>query len=53
MLTRDDALVEALVAEPTIANVHRDGHATCAMAPGMPHDSYLGEFLMRTTGIWT
>ncbi|WP_217140800.1 aldehyde dehydrogenase family protein [Streptomyces sp. AC627_RSS907] len=50
-LTRDRALVEALLAEPTIANVYVGGHPTYWMAPGVPHDSYLSDFLMRSKAV--
>ncbi|MFF4485246.1 aldehyde dehydrogenase family protein [Streptomyces sp. NPDC001544] len=45
---RDLELMDALVAEPTIANVHVGDHPTHWMDRGVPHDGYLGEFLMRT-----
>lgn len=45
--TRDRALVDLLVDEPTIANVHV-GHPTLAIEPHLPFDGYLPEFLMRT-----
>ncbi|MFF8382607.1 aldehyde dehydrogenase family protein [Streptomyces kanasensis] len=47
-VTGDEALVDALVAEPTISNVHVGGRATHWHRPGLPHDGYLGEFLMRS-----
>ncbi|MFJ4624392.1 aldehyde dehydrogenase family protein [Streptomyces sp. NPDC088812] len=50
-LTRDRALVDALLAEPTIANVYVGDHPTHWMAPGVPHDSYLSDFLMRSKGV--
>ncbi|MER8047307.1 aldehyde dehydrogenase family protein [Streptomyces sp. NPDC094032] len=46
-LTRDRALLDTLLAEPTVANVYVGDHPTCWMAPGVPHDSYLSDFLMR------
>ncbi|GAQ51380.1 aldehyde dehydrogenase family protein [Streptomyces acidiscabies] len=46
-LTRDRALLDALLAEPTVANLHTGDHPTYWMAPGVPHDSYLSDFLMR------
>ncbi|MFE0515307.1 aldehyde dehydrogenase family protein [Streptomyces sp. NPDC058964] len=45
---RDAGLVDALVADPTVANVHLGDHPTHWMDRGVPHDGYLGEFLMRT-----
>lgn len=47
-VTTDAELIDALVAEPTIANVYAGDHPTPWMAPGLPHDGYLAEFLMRT-----
>ncbi|HST48985.1 aldehyde dehydrogenase family protein [Jatrophihabitans sp.] len=47
-ITGDEPLIDALVAEPTISNVYLGDHPTYWMRPGVPHDSYLGEFLMRT-----
>lgn len=50
-LTRDRALLEALLAEPTIANLYIGDHPTYWMAPGVPHDSYLSDFLMRSKAV--
>ncbi|MGD3110256.1 aldehyde dehydrogenase family protein [Streptomyces sp. YGL11-2] len=47
-VTQDEELVDALVAEPTISNLHVGSHATHWHRPGLPHDGYLGEFLMRS-----
>ncbi|HEY9329603.1 MAG TPA: aldehyde dehydrogenase family protein [Streptomyces sp.] len=47
VLSRDRALLDLLVAEPTIANVYAGDHPTYWMAPGVPHDGYLSDFLMR------
>lgn len=47
-ITGDDALVDALLDEPTISNVYVGDHPTYWLRPGVPHDRYLGEFLMRT-----
>ncbi|MCK9931023.1 aldehyde dehydrogenase family protein [Frankia sp. Mgl5] len=47
-ITADDALLDELVAEPTISNVYIGDHPTYWIRPGIPHDRYLGEFLMRT-----
>jgi acyl-CoA reductase-like NAD-dependent aldehyde dehydrogenase len=44
----DPMLTEDLVSEPTIANIHLGDHPTTWYEPGLPHDGYLGEFLMRT-----
>ncbi|MGF1430243.1 aldehyde dehydrogenase family protein [Kitasatospora sp. LaBMicrA B282] len=48
VLTEDDRLVDRLLDEPSISNVYRGDHPTYWIRPGVPHDSYLGEFLMRT-----
>ncbi|MFJ8137297.1 aldehyde dehydrogenase family protein [Streptomyces sp. NPDC096013] len=50
-LTRDRDLREALTAEPSIANVYFGDQPTHWMAPGVPHDSYLSDFLMRSKGV--
>lgn len=47
-ITHDDELIGRLVDEPSIGNVHLGDHATYWTRPGVPHDNYLGEFLMRT-----
>jgi acyl-CoA reductase-like NAD-dependent aldehyde dehydrogenase len=47
----DDALVDDLISEPTIGNVHLGDYPTTWYEPGLPHDGYLGEFLMRTKTI--
>lgn len=48
VLTEDDDLFDRLVDEPSIANAYRGDHPTYWIRPGVPHDGYLGEFLMRT-----
>ncbi len=48
VITDDDVLVGRLLDEPTISNVYRGDHPTYWIEPGMPHDGYLGEFLMRS-----
>jgi acyl-CoA reductase-like NAD-dependent aldehyde dehydrogenase len=50
-ITRDPRLVDALVAEPTISNVYVGDHPTYWIEPGLPHDGYLAEFLMRTKAV--
>ncbi|MGP4052020.1 aldehyde dehydrogenase family protein [Streptomyces sp. 2A115] len=50
-LTRDGALLDALLAEPTITNLYIGDHPTYWMAPGVPHDSYLSDFLMRSKAV--
>ncbi|MDQ1009259.1 acyl-CoA reductase-like NAD-dependent aldehyde dehydrogenase [Streptomyces sp. V4I23] len=41
-------LIDALVEDPSICNVHLGDHPTHWMDRSVPHDGYLGEFLMRT-----
>ncbi len=43
--------MDALVAEPTISNVYVGDHPTYWIEPGIPHDGYLAEFLMRTKAV--
>jgi acyl-CoA reductase-like NAD-dependent aldehyde dehydrogenase len=50
-ITHDTRLVDALVAEPTISNVYVGNHPTYWMEPGIPHDGYLAEFLMRSKAV--
>jgi acyl-CoA reductase-like NAD-dependent aldehyde dehydrogenase len=50
-ITQDDQLVDRLVAEPSIRNVYAGDHPTYWMRPGVPHDGYLAEFLMRTKAV--
>lgn len=47
-ITNDERLIDDLLAEPTISNLHIGPHPTYWTAPGLPHDGYLAEFLMRT-----
>jgi len=49
-ITDDDDLIDALIAEPTIANVYRGDHPTYYTAPKIPHDGFLADFLMRNKG---
>ena len=48
-ITGDEALIDDLMAEPTISNVYR-GHPTFHAAPHIPHDGYLADHLMRNKG---
>jgi subtilisin family serine protease len=50
-ITGDTRLVDGLVAEPTISNVYVGHHPTYWIEPGIPHDGYLAEFLMRTKAV--
>jgi acyl-CoA reductase-like NAD-dependent aldehyde dehydrogenase len=49
--THDERLLDALVAESTISNVYVGDHPTYHMEPGLPHDGYLSDFLMRTKAV--
>lgn len=49
--TDDGTLVDDLVDEPTIRNVYGLDRPTWWLAPGLPHDGYLSEFLMRTSTV--
>ncbi|MEU6485846.1 aldehyde dehydrogenase family protein [Streptomyces sp. NPDC046887] len=51
VFTEDAALIEALVTEPTIDKIHVGDHPTTWTRPGLPHEGYLGEFLMRTKAV--
>ncbi|MFE6775818.1 aldehyde dehydrogenase family protein [Streptomyces sp. NPDC057702] len=46
-LTSDQELIDRLLHEPTIRNLHVGDHPTHVLVPGLPHDGYLGDFLMR------
>jgi acyl-CoA reductase-like NAD-dependent aldehyde dehydrogenase len=50
-LTQDKDLIGRLLDEPTVANVYVGDIPTYWMAPWVPHDRYLAEFLMRTKGV--
>jgi acyl-CoA reductase-like NAD-dependent aldehyde dehydrogenase len=50
-ITHDTRLLDILVAEPTISNVYIGDHPTYWIEPGIPHDGYLADFLMRTKAI--
>ncbi|WP_327253943.1 aldehyde dehydrogenase family protein [Streptomyces sp. NBC_01244] len=41
-------LVDELLAEPTVSNVYTGSRPTYWIRPGVPHDGFLSEFLMRT-----
>ena len=43
--------MDRLVDEPTIRNVYLGDRHTHWMAPGVPHDGFLGDFLMWNKGI--
>jgi acyl-CoA reductase-like NAD-dependent aldehyde dehydrogenase len=50
-VSHDERLLDELLAEPTISNVYVGDHPTYWMAPGLPHDGYLADFLMRTKAV--
>ncbi|CUU56926.1 Aldehyde dehydrogenase family protein [Parafrankia irregularis] len=47
-MTTREKLIEALLNEPSITNLYLGDNPTTWLRPGIPHDGYLGEFLMRT-----
>jgi acyl-CoA reductase-like NAD-dependent aldehyde dehydrogenase len=49
-ITGDDDLIDTLLSEPTITNVYSGRCPTHYRAPGLPHDGYLADFLMRNKG---
>ncbi len=49
--TGNEALVDDLLSEPTISNVYLGDHPTYWIEPGLPHDGYLAEFLMRSKAV--
>jgi acyl-CoA reductase-like NAD-dependent aldehyde dehydrogenase len=50
-ITRSERLIDALLEEPTISNLYVGDHPTHWTEPGIPHDGYLADFLMRTKAI--
>jgi acyl-CoA reductase-like NAD-dependent aldehyde dehydrogenase len=50
-LTKDTYLLDELLADPTIKNLYIGNHPTYWIKPGIPHDGYLGEFLMRSKAV--
>ncbi|MFC5267196.1 aldehyde dehydrogenase family protein [Kribbella qitaiheensis] len=50
-LTTVEDLIQRLLAEPTIRNLHVGPHPTYWTAPGMPHDGFLADFLMESKGL--
>ncbi|MES4890701.1 aldehyde dehydrogenase family protein [Streptomyces sp. NPDC096012] len=51
VLTRQEELIDRLLDEPTIGNVYVGDVPTYRIAPGLPHDGFLGDFLMRTKAV--
>jgi acyl-CoA reductase-like NAD-dependent aldehyde dehydrogenase len=49
--TDDETLVDAVLDEPSIRNVYGLDRPTWWLPPGIPHDGFLAEFLMRSTGL--
>ncbi|MFF4410198.1 aldehyde dehydrogenase family protein [Streptomyces sp. NPDC001404] len=50
-MTEDRDLIGSLLREPTVTNVYLGDNPTTWIRPGVPHDGYLGEFLMRTKAV--
>lgn len=50
-VTHDERRLDHLLAEPTISNLYIGDHPTYWIQPGIPHDGYLADFLMRTKGV--
>ena len=50
-VTHDDRLLDDLLADPTISNLYIGDHPTYWIEPGIPHDGYLADFLMRTKAV--
>lgn len=50
-ITRDAELVDRLLDEPGIRNLYLGDQHTYRMEPGLPHDGYLSEFLMRSKSV--
>ncbi|MEV6163384.1 aldehyde dehydrogenase family protein [Streptomyces sp. NPDC052052] len=51
VLTRQEELIDRLLDEPTISNVYVGDEPTHRIEPGLPHDGFLGEFLMRSKAV--
>lgn len=50
-VTADEPLLDELMNDPSIRNLYIGDHPTHWMAPGVPHDGFLGEFLMRSKAV--
>lgn len=50
-ITRSQPLIDDLTNEPTISNIYLGDHPTYRIEPGLPHDGYLAEFLMRSKAV--
>ncbi|MFD6327091.1 aldehyde dehydrogenase family protein [Streptomyces sp. NPDC058442] len=51
VLTRQEELIGRLLDEPTVSNVYVGDEPTYRIAPDLPHDGFLGEFLMRSKAV--
>ncbi|PJJ55218.1 aldehyde dehydrogenase family protein [Compostimonas suwonensis] len=51
VITRDGELIDAIVSEPSIRNVYVGARPTYWSAPQVPHDGFLGDFLMESRGV--
>ena len=49
-ITSDEHLIDELIAEPSVTNVYSGRYPTYHTAPGLPHDGFLADFLMRCKG---
>ncbi|MBV9352996.1 MAG: aldehyde dehydrogenase [Mycobacterium sp.] len=49
-ITSDEALIDELLAEPTVSNVYCGHYPSYHDAPEIPHDGFLADFLMRNKG---
>jgi hypothetical protein len=49
-ITGDEALIDELLAEPTVSNVYWGRHPTYWAKPEIPHDGFLADVLMRNKG---
>jgi acyl-CoA reductase-like NAD-dependent aldehyde dehydrogenase len=49
-VTDDEDLIDDLLAEPSIVNVYGGRFPTYYTSPGIPHDGFLADFLMRNKG---
>lgn len=50
-ITHSEPLIDDLTNEPTISNIYLGDHPTYRIEPGLPHDGYLAEFLMRSKAV--
>lgn len=51
VMSSDEGLIDALLAERTIRNVYIGAYPTYWNAPGRPHDGYLTDFLMESKSV--